>query len=178
MPMNRVQFQKGLSMPEFLQRFGTEEQCERALVAARWPAGYACPACGHAHARTAFVRLGRRYWQCAGCQHQCSVTSGTSGLKLIAARQSLRVPPTYVRAVPQQLFQGSWHGHERRLRGSELTASDVASGSAAPVGLIELLTYRLHQMPIGTGKICVTALEKVRVLWAVALRPLYFDTGH
>jgi len=51
-------------------------------------------------------------------------------------------------------------------------------GSAAPVGLIELLTYRLHQMPIGTGKICVTALEKGRVLSAVALRPLYFDTGH
>ena len=77
MPMNSVQFQKGLSMPEFLQRYGTEAQCEQALVAARWPAGYACPACGHKHARTTFVRLGRRYWQCAGCQHQCSVTSGT-----------------------------------------------------------------------------------------------------
>jgi hypothetical protein len=35
MPMNRVQFQKGLSMPEFLSCYGTEEQCEQALVAAR-----------------------------------------------------------------------------------------------------------------------------------------------
>ena len=28
-------------------------------------------------ARTTFRRLGRLYWQCGGCQHQCSVTSGT-----------------------------------------------------------------------------------------------------
>jgi hypothetical protein len=35
MPMNRVQFQKGLSMPEFLDRYGTEEGCEQALIAAR-----------------------------------------------------------------------------------------------------------------------------------------------
>ena len=39
MAMNRVQFQKGLSMPEFLQRYGNEEQCEEALILARWPAG-------------------------------------------------------------------------------------------------------------------------------------------
>jgi len=26
-------------------------------------------------------------------------------------------------------------------------------GSAAPVRLIELLTYRLHRMPIGVGKV-------------------------
>ena len=35
MPMNRVQFQPGLSMPEFVQQFGTEAQCEAALQAAR-----------------------------------------------------------------------------------------------------------------------------------------------
>lgn len=77
MPMNRVQFQKGLSMPEFLARYGTEEQCEQALVAARWPSGFVCPACGVMEARTTFRRHGRLYWQCSGCQHQCSVTSGT-----------------------------------------------------------------------------------------------------
>ena len=43
MPMNRVQFQKGLSLPEFMDRYGTEEQCEQALVAARWPGGFVCP---------------------------------------------------------------------------------------------------------------------------------------
>ena len=77
MPMNRVQFQPGLSMEEFLERYGTEEKCEAAFVARRWPQGFVCPRCRHAQARTSFVREGRRYWQCAACQHQCSVTSGT-----------------------------------------------------------------------------------------------------
>jgi len=43
------------------------------------------------------------------------------------------------------------------------------NGSAAPVGLIELLTYRLHRVPFGAGKLLVTALEKGRVLSTVAL---------
>ena len=77
MPMNRVQFQKGLSLPEFMKRYGTEEQCERALIAARWPSGFTCPACGLMESRSTFRRQGRLYWQCAGCPHQCSVTSGT-----------------------------------------------------------------------------------------------------
>jgi hypothetical protein len=35
MPMNRVQFQPGRSMAEFMDRDGTEEQCEAALIATR-----------------------------------------------------------------------------------------------------------------------------------------------
>ena len=77
MPINRVQFQKGLSLPEFMDGYGTEEQCEQALVAARWPGGFVCPVCGFMQSRTTFRREGRLYWQCAGCQYQCSVTSGT-----------------------------------------------------------------------------------------------------
>lgn len=77
MPMNRVQFQPGLSLPQFFERYGTDEQCEEALIAARWPVGFVCPECGCVGARTSFRRQGRRYWQCGGCQHQCSVTSGT-----------------------------------------------------------------------------------------------------
>jgi hypothetical protein len=76
MKMNRVQFQPGLSMPEFYQRYGTEAQCRAALEAARWPTGFACPACGGA-ARTSFERGGLRYWQCGACAHQCSLISGT-----------------------------------------------------------------------------------------------------
>lgn len=76
MSMNRVQFQPGLSMPEFLQQFGTEAQCAAALQAARWPRGFVCPKCGGA-ARTSFVRDALRYWQCGGCGHQCSLLSGT-----------------------------------------------------------------------------------------------------
>lgn len=32
MPMNRVQFPKGLSMPDFMDRYGTEEPSEQALI--------------------------------------------------------------------------------------------------------------------------------------------------
>lgn len=35
MAMNRVQFQPGLSMPEFMDQYGTEEQCEDAVFASR-----------------------------------------------------------------------------------------------------------------------------------------------
>lgn len=36
MAMNQIQFQRGLSMPEFQRRYGTDGQCESALFAARW----------------------------------------------------------------------------------------------------------------------------------------------
>jgi hypothetical protein len=76
MAMNRVQFQPGLSMPEFLQRYGTEAQCAAALQAARWPNGFVCPACGGS-ASTSFVRGELRYWQCGACRHQTSLRAGT-----------------------------------------------------------------------------------------------------
>ena len=75
MAMNRVQFQRGLSMAEFNDRYGTDEQCEAALIAARWPAGFACPACG-CGMTSSFRREGRLYWQCSACRYQCSVISG------------------------------------------------------------------------------------------------------
>ena len=40
MSINRVQFQKGLSMAEFFERYGSEDQCHAALVALRWPDGF------------------------------------------------------------------------------------------------------------------------------------------
>jgi ribosomal protein L37AE/L43A len=76
MAMNRVQFQPGLSMAQFLDRYGTEEQCEAALIDARWPAGFVCPVCG-SHEHSSFRREGRLYFQCSACRHQCSVISGT-----------------------------------------------------------------------------------------------------
>ena len=42
MKMNRVQFQAGLSMPEFYERYGTEAKCRAALQATRWPDGWGC----------------------------------------------------------------------------------------------------------------------------------------
>jgi ribosomal protein L37AE/L43A len=76
MAMNHVQFQAGLSMAEFLNRYGSEDKCEAALAAARWPQGFVCPACG-CTTHGLFVRSSRHYWQCTACRHQCSVISGT-----------------------------------------------------------------------------------------------------
>jgi ISXO2-like transposase domain/Transposase zinc-ribbon domain len=76
MAMNRVQFQRGLSMSEFMDQYGSEEQCEDAVYASRWPQGYACPRCSSAEAST-FRREGRLYLQCSTCRYQCSLISGT-----------------------------------------------------------------------------------------------------
>lgn len=76
MGINRVQFQKGLSMPAFLERYGTEEKCHAALVASRWPAGFACPECGSTRHCT-FERKGLHYWQCTACRVQTTATCGT-----------------------------------------------------------------------------------------------------
>lgn len=76
MAINRVQMQPGLSMREFMQRYGTEAQCEAALAAARWPKGFVCPAC-HCRRHTTFERAGRTHGQCPRCRHQTTVTSAT-----------------------------------------------------------------------------------------------------
>ncbi len=83
MAMNRIQFQPGLSMPEFLKDFGNEVQCEQAVEATRWPEGFCCPRCaGSAHY---VVRDGaRKVFQCVACRHQASLIAGTifQGTKL------------------------------------------------------------------------------------------------
>ena len=83
MAINRIQFQAGLSMPEFLKGYGTEVQCEQALEAVRWPTGFRCPRCaGEAHY---VLRDGvRKVFQCNACRHQASLIAGTvfQGTKL------------------------------------------------------------------------------------------------
>ncbi len=76
MPQNPIQFQPGMSLNEFFERYGTEAQCEAALRQARWPDGFVCPDCG-ARAHSTFVADGRQYWQCAQCRVQTTLCSGT-----------------------------------------------------------------------------------------------------
>ena len=76
MAMNKVQFQKGLSIAEFMDRYGSVEQCEQALMAWRWPQGFACPGCGSS-AHSAFRRGTLLYLQCSACRQQTSLISGT-----------------------------------------------------------------------------------------------------
>ena len=74
--MNRIQFQPGLSLTDFWEQFGTEEQCIAAVEQSRWPQGFVCPHCGetehcvvwHDHVKT---------YQCCTCRHQTTLTGGT-----------------------------------------------------------------------------------------------------
>lgn len=74
MARNKIQFQPGLSLPEFINQFGTEEQCHKALLQWRWPKGFVCPVCGHAGC---CELKGRKLFQCNQCHSQTSLTSGT-----------------------------------------------------------------------------------------------------
>jgi hypothetical protein len=76
MATNWVQFQQGMSMSEFLKRYGTEQQALLELEALRWPDGFRCPRCG-CGGFSRFVRSGRGVLQCCACRHQTSVTAGT-----------------------------------------------------------------------------------------------------
>jgi len=76
MARSGIQFQKGLSLPEFQRLYGTEDQCEAALEQARWPDGFRCPRCnGHEHGLVYGRRLKR--YQCRTCSHQATLTAGT-----------------------------------------------------------------------------------------------------
>lgn len=74
--MNRIQFQAGLSLNDFLKDYGTEAQCQTALENARWPQGFVCPACSSG----SFCRVmhGRvKTFQCNRCHKQVTLTGGS-----------------------------------------------------------------------------------------------------
>lgn len=74
MARNQVQFQKGLSLIDFLNDYGTEEACFKALHELRWGKGFTCPNCEH----DKFYRLTvRKLNQCQRCNCQVSITAGT-----------------------------------------------------------------------------------------------------
>jgi hypothetical protein len=40
MSKNTVQFQKGMSLPNFMAQYGTEQQCREEVFKAKWPKGF------------------------------------------------------------------------------------------------------------------------------------------
>jgi len=76
MSINPIQFQRGLSLPDFLSQYGTEAQCEAALEKARWPEGFQCPRCGHDQCAV-FRRGHQPLYQCSACRHQTSLRVDT-----------------------------------------------------------------------------------------------------
>ena len=76
MKMNKIQFQKGISLNQFLAQYGHEEQCETTLEHARWPDGFRCPKCsGNEHYR--YRRGAVKVFQCCTCRKQTTLTEGT-----------------------------------------------------------------------------------------------------
>lgn len=74
MARNKVQFQRGQSLPAFLKQYGSEDACRQALFELRWPNGFKCPECGHhSHCRLNT----RKLIQCHHCHHQTSLTART-----------------------------------------------------------------------------------------------------
>lgn len=76
MAQNFVQFQHGMSLPDFLRCFGTEDACAEAVLRARWPGGFVCPRCG-ASAHCVLGSGSRRLFQCNACHHQASLIAGS-----------------------------------------------------------------------------------------------------
>lgn len=77
MSMNPTQFQAGLSLPDFHKQYGTEEQCEAALVAARWSKGWSCSRCACTRSFPTKNGRGRALWECFVCGYQSSSIVGT-----------------------------------------------------------------------------------------------------
>ncbi len=74
--MNKIQFQKGISLNQFLDLYGAVEQCEATVETARWPKGFQRPNCsGQEHYR---YRRGKvLIFQCRSCRKQTTLTEGT-----------------------------------------------------------------------------------------------------
>jgi transposase-like protein len=63
-----------MDMLEFMDKYGTEEQCHQQMFNCRWPKGFECPKCKH----TDYFNIeSRNLYQCKSCNHQASVTAGT-----------------------------------------------------------------------------------------------------
>ena len=77
MSINAIQFQPGLSLARFQSLYGTEQQCESALVAARWPHGWRCAHCACKRYFLTRNGTGRQLWECFVCGYQSSSIVGT-----------------------------------------------------------------------------------------------------
>lgn len=64
-----------MTLMEFMEKFGEEEQCRKHMYQIRWPEGFVCPKCGEKD-EPYNIKSHNRF-QCKHCSHQASVTAGT-----------------------------------------------------------------------------------------------------
>ena len=72
----RIQFQPGLSLPEFINRFGTREQCENYLYRSKWANGFICKKCASKTA-VSYNKGKHAVYQCSKCHTQTSLLVDT-----------------------------------------------------------------------------------------------------
>ena len=158
MAMNRIQFQRGLSMPEFLERYGVESQCAVALEKARWPNGFCCPRCGSA-AHCVLRASTHKVFQCNDCRHQTSLIAGTvmqgtkltltvwflaiylisqakTGLSALALRRQLGVSYPTAWLVHHKLMQAMAEREERYVLEGQVQVDDAYLGGERSGGKV------------------------------------------
>jgi transposase-like protein len=131
------------SLIEFQSRFPDEAACVRYLVAARWPEGFVCPACGTGKAWPLQAKAWT--WECAHCGKQTSVTAGTimhhSKLPLTLWFWAADLMATHSNGISalqlqRQLGLGSYKS--AWLLCAKLRRSMVASDRSPLAGLVEI----------------------------------------
>lgn len=156
MPMNQIQFQSGLSMPEFLELYGTELQCEAALAKTRWPDGFSCPSCG-SKGHCLLPSRPRMTFQCNHCRRQTSIIAGTlfqgsnlplttwflaiywisqakTGLSALALKRYLGVSYRTAWLVHHKLMQAMAERDDRYRLSGDVQVDDAYLGGARPGG--------------------------------------------
>ena len=76
MAKNQIQMQKGLSLDQFTDAYGSEAQCEAAVEKSKWPLGYCCAKCGADNPYT-YRKGSVKVFQCRSCRKQETLTEGT-----------------------------------------------------------------------------------------------------
>ena len=75
MTINRIQFQAGRSLLEFLKRYCTGDKCEAGLEQARCPGGFACP-CANIECVAFSSTIHTTDAMCCACRHITSLIAG------------------------------------------------------------------------------------------------------
>lgn len=148
------------SVLEFQHQFPDEAACAAWLLAARWPDGFRCPACGHDHA----WKLETKAWtyECAKCRRQTSVTAGTvmhsSKLPLTVWFWAAYLMATHsnglsARQMWRQLGLGSYKS--AWLLCAKLRRAMVNPARALLSGVVEVdetqISYRTKDDPVAGG---------------------------
>ena len=145
---NKIQFQKGYSLKDLLDNYGTEAQCWDALFLWRWPEGYVCEECGSR--RYCFLK-NRGLFQCNLCHHQKSLISGSifastklplttwfmaiylltqakTGLSALALHRQLGVSYNTAWSMKHKIMQVMKEEDDRKVLGGVIQLDDVYWG--------------------------------------------------